>query len=232
MMKIALVEDDPVMNQAVCALLTGEGHACKCFNTGNSLIQALRGERFDLFVLDWNLPDMSGLSVLAWIRNQLGPALPVLLLTSRASDADVVAGLAAGADDYVAKPFNRAILAARIAALARRTQGGPASDAPEACGRYAIDPARKAITRDGEDAALTAKEYQLASLLFRNRDTAVSRQHIQESIWGLRADIPTRTIDSHVARLRNKLALGPENGFQLVSVYGFGYRLESVSRTE
>jgi len=229
-MTIALLEDDPVTAAAVAAVIGAGGWACVCFQRGHDLIQALRTTQFDLFVLDWNLPDVSGLTVLDVIRHRIGPAAPVLLLTSRASEEDVVAGLNAGADDFVTKPFTPMILQARLAALLRRTQPPQEIGGIEQYGAYAFDLPRKLIRVDGVDASVTAKEFQLALLLFRNLGRAVSRHVILESVWGMRADIPTRTLDSHVTRLRSKLALKADNGLQLASVYGFGYRLEEVAR--
>jgi len=230
-MKIAILDDDPVLLDSVARLLAGEGHTCQGFAAGNPLMQALRSEHFDLFVLDWNLPDISGLSIVEWIRNHLGPAVPVLMLTSHSSEEDIVAGFRAGADDFVSKPFLPAVLSARVAALARRAHLAVSGEPTERHGIYAFDLATRTLTMDGKPVELTAKEFQLALLLFRSVDRAVSRTHILETIWGMRADVPTRTLDSHITRLRTKLTLRPENGYQLVSVYGFGYRLEGIVRT-
>ena len=230
-MKIAILEDDPVMLASVARLLAEGGHDCAGFERGNLLLQALRSEHFDMFVLDWNLPDMSGLGIVEWIRNQLGPTVPVLLLTSRSVEEDVVAGFRAGADDFVSKPFQPAVLQARVAALGRRASLPPAAGSIEQHGVYAFDLKGKTVARAGEAIELTTKEFQLALLLFRSIDRAVSRAHILETVWGMRADIATRTLDSHITRLRTKLGLRPENGYHLSSVYGFGYRLEDVTRT-
>jgi DNA-binding response OmpR family regulator len=230
-MKLAILDDDPVILESIVTLLSAAGHQCSQFNRSNALLQALRSETFDLFVLDWNLPDLSGVSVVEWIRNNLGAAVPVLLLTSRSVEEDVVTGLQAGADDYVTKPFRPAVLQARVAALGRRTQKAQATSSVEQFGEYALDLQQKSAVHAGQDVPLTSKEFQLALLLFRNADSAVSRQHVLETIWGLRADIPTRTLDSHITRLRTKLNLRAENGYQLSSIYGFGYRLEHISRS-
>jgi DNA-binding response OmpR family regulator len=230
-MKVAILDDDPVIMESVVALMSGAGHTCSQFNRSNALLQALRTEQFDMFILDWNLPDLSGVSVVEWIRNNLGAAVPVLLLTSRSVEEDIVTGLQAGADDYVIKPFRPAVLKARVESLTRRTQKAEAKSAVEQFGDYAFDLQQKSVSHSGQSVALTSKEFQLALLLFRNADSAVSRQHVLETIWGLRADIPTRTLDSHITRLRSKLNLRAENGYQLSSIYGFGYRLEQISRS-
>ncbi|MFO1241553.1 MAG: response regulator transcription factor [Sphingomonadaceae bacterium] len=229
-MKIAILDDDPELLESVSRLLNEAGHSCFCFDRGEALIQTLRRSHFDLFVLDWNLPDRSGISVIEWIRNRIGDSVPVLLLTSRSLEEDVIAGLEAGADDFISKPFQPALLRARVQALGRRLRIGSDGETQERYGNIEFDLHRRIVSREGDEISLTAKEFQLALLLFHNLDRALSRQHILETIWGLRADIPTRTLDSHVTRVRSKLSLRPGNGFKLTSLYGYGYRLEGVGQ--
>ncbi|MBK9589221.1 MAG: response regulator transcription factor [Sphingomonadales bacterium] len=228
-MKIAILDDDPELLESVSRLLNEVGHRCFCFGRGEALIQTLRSSHFDLFVLDWNLPDRSGISVIEWIRNRIGDNVPVLLLTSRSLEEDV-AGLEAGADDFISKPFQPALLRARVQALGRRLRIGSDGETPERYGNIEFDLHRRIVSREGDEIPLTAKEFQLALLLFHNLDRALSRQYILETIWGLRADIPTRTLDSHITRVRSKLSLRPGNGFKLTSLYGYGYRLEGVGQ--
>lgn len=229
-MKIAILDDDPELLESVSRLLNEAGHRCFCFDRGEALIQTLRSSHFDLFVLDWNLPDRSGISVIEWIRNRIGDNVPVLLLTSRSLEEDVIAGLEAGADDFISKPFQPALLRARVQALGRRLRIGSDGETQERYGNIEFDLHRRIVSREGDEIPLTAKEFQLALLLFHNLDRALSRQHILETIWGLRADIPTRTLDSHITRVRSKLSLRPGNGFKLTSLYGYGYRLEGVGQ--
>ena len=113
-MKIAILDDDPELLESVSRLLNEAGHSCFCFDRGEALIQTLRRSHFDLFVLDWNLPDRSGISVIEWIRNRIGDSVPVLLLTSRSLEEDVIAGLEAGADDFISKPVDPDELHARL----------------------------------------------------------------------------------------------------------------------
>lgn len=229
-MKIAILDDDPELLESVSRLLNEVGHRCFCFGRGEALIQTLRSSHFDLFVLDWNLPDRSGISVIEWIRNRIGDNVPVLLLTSRSLEEDVIAGLEAGADDFISKPFQPALLRARVQALGRRLRIGSDGETQERYGNIEFDLHRRIVSREGDEIPLTAKEFQLALLLFHNLDRALSRQYILETIWGLRADIPTRTLDSHITRVRSKLSLRPGNGFKLTSLYGYGYRLEGVGQ--
>lgn len=229
LVKIAILDDDIATLSKVSSLLEDASYACACFELVADLLKALAHESFDLFVLDWNLPDGSGLSVVERIRNQIGGGVPILLLTSRSLEQDIVTGLNAGADDFVTKPFQPGILLARVNALSRRQSGFGAAPAQSQLGDLRFNLKERTVSRNNEEIALTAKEFQLALLLRQNLDRALSRKHILETIWGMRADIPTRTIDSHIAKLRTKLDLRPEKGFRLTSVYGYGYRLEVIS---
>ena len=224
-MKVARLDDDAAVLDTVTALLTPTGFTCAPFDNGRQLVRALHRETFDLFVLDWNLPDMSGVSVLEWIRNQIGTQPPVLLLTNRVSDEDIVAGLRAGADDFVTKPFQPQILLARVEALARRSTVN-LSRTTETFGPYEFELTSKTLKASGETLKLTPKEFSLALLLFRNLNRAVSRAYIFETIWGIDPDLSTRTLDIHISKIRAKLGLRPETGFRLTPVYGYGYRLE------
>lgn len=192
--------------------------------------QAMR-ESYDLFLLDWIVPDVPGDRVLEWLRRERHCATPVIFVTSRESEEDIAAALGAGADDYVCKPVRRLEIQARITAVLRRTghhaeQGGSLEVAPF---RFEIPTRQAAIA--GEPVELTEKEFELAVFLFRNLGRLISRGHLLEVIWGKTSDIATRTIDTHISRVRSKLMLRPEKGFRLVPIYNFGYRLERVSTT-
>lgn len=224
-MKVALLDDDKVVLETVSSLLEGAGFQCSTFDNGRQLVRALHRDTFDLFVIDWNLPDLPGLNVLEWIRNQIGAQPPVLLLTSRVSDDDMVAGLRAGADDFVTKPYQPAVLLARVEALARRSTMN-LSRTTETYGKLDFELTSKTLRNGGEVVHLTPKEFNLALLLFRNLNRAVSRAYIFETIWGMDPDLSTRTLDIHISKIRSKLALRPESGYRLTPVYGYGYRLE------
>ncbi|MBC2670171.1 response regulator transcription factor [Novosphingobium piscinae] len=224
-MKVAVLDDDKAVLETVAKLLDEAGFQCATFDNGRQLVRTLHRETFDLFVIDWNLPDLPGLNVLEWIRNQIGAQPPVLLLTNRVSDEDLVAGLRAGADDFVTKPYHPAVLLARVEALARRSTMN-LSRTTETYGKLDFELTSKTLRLSGEVVHLTPKEFSLALLLFRNLNRAVSRAYIFETIWGMDPDLSTRTLDIHISKIRSKLALRPENGFRLTPVYGYGYRLE------
>lgn len=228
-MRIAALDDDDAQREAIARVLVSGGHSSQCFHLAAPLIAALRRETFDLLVLDWNVPDMDGLEVIAWTLKNLSPPPPILLLTSRSHEADVITGLNAGADDYVVKPVVGGVLLARINALLRRTYPDRGAGGLETYGDYVFNLPAEQVTIGGELAPLTAKEFGLALLMFRNLHRALSRGHILEAIWGRNPDLPTRTLDMHISRIRTKLQLRPQNGFRLTPVYSYGYRLEELT---
>lgn len=224
--RIALLEDDEALAQVIAFWLKGAGHACEVFLTGAEFTRALGRESFDLLLIDWMLPDTSGDKVIEWVREKIDWPIPIMMETSRDSEQDIVHALGKGADDYVVKPLRRGELLARVAALLRRTNplaaGQPVLEQPP----FSIDHKSRVINRDGKPVALNQKEFELAAFLFGNADRVLSRGHLLEAIWGLSPDMDTRTVDTHVSRLRKKLGLGAESGWELVAVHGFGYRLE------
>lgn len=230
-MRLAVLEDDLPLCRELEQIVTGAGHFCHAFANSRALITSLRQDSYDLLLLDWNLPDISGIDLLGWARENLNPCPPVIMITSRTDDADMVAALEAGADDYVIKPFEPRVLVARIEALLRRsyTQEQPPVGVEEHCG-VAFDHATSSVHILGEEVVLTAKEFGLALTLFRNMHRAMSRMHLLEAVWGRNPELPTRTLDVHVSRLRTRLGLRPERGFRLAPVYSYGYRLEVVDQ--
>ena len=226
-MKVALLDDDQSHNALVASVLDPAGFICTSFTTPSRLLAELRKQTFDLIILDWNMPELSGVETLRLLREDPLTAPPVLLLTSRSVESDLVEGLNAGADDYIVKPLQPQVLLARVNAVTRRVQRPQASPQIEQHGPYRLDPGAQTASWAGQVEALTPKEFQLASLLFNNLSRPLSREYLLRRIWGQRPDLETRTLDAHVSRLRAKLHLRPANGFRLSTVYGFGYRLEA-----
>ena len=232
-MRIAALDDDPVQLDSVERVLTQAGHRVQAFALAKPLIAALRRDTFDLLVLDWNVPDLTGVETIGWVRENLESPPPVLLLTSRSNEEDIVEGLNAGADDYVIKPVQPSVLTARVNALLRRAYPVAAAERVEAFGDYVFDSAAETVAVAGAPGpALTNKEFTLALLMFRNTHRALSRGHILEAVWGRNPDLQTRTLDMHISRVRTKLNLRPENGFRLSPVYSYGYRLERLSEAQ
>lgn len=227
-MRLAIVEDDSDYLTSLEEILRGAGHVVHGFSEGPSFVQRARQDMFDIVMLDWTLPGMSGIELLKWVREQLGATVPVVMLTSRTGDADVIEGLESGADDYIAKPIDGQVLLARVNAIGRRSYPGEPRGERERFGDYEFDAASETVSFRGERVVLTAKEFSLALILFRNLTRSMSRAYLLESIWGRNPDLPTRTLDSHVSKIRSKLGLRPERGFRLTPIYSYGYRLEAV----
>lgn len=230
-MRIALLEDDKDLASVLVRWLEEAGHQCYAFHSGKALQHVAAHESFDLFILDWQVPEMSGPEVLVWLRSDQQVRAPVLFVTARDAEEDIVAALKSGADDYMVKPVRRYELLARIAALHRRAS----PDAPASvlsAGPLSLDPGNRTARLGAEVVDLTDKEFDVAVFLLRNLGCLLSRGHISESVWGRSAEVPTRTVDTHMSRLRKKLQLVPEAGFRLTSVYNFGYRLDVLPASE
>lgn len=225
-MRIAILEDDTAQLELLRCWLGEAGHESCGFSSGSAFQDAIRRETFDLLVLDWNLPDTSGPEILAWVRRQLDWPVPVLFTTGRDREQDTVLALESGADDYMTKPIKRSETMARINALLRRAL--PETTDKSVCrfSPYAFDMNNRQVSVDEQTVVLTNKEFQLALLLFRNSGRLLSRGYILENVWGVRSELTTRTVDTHVSRLRSKLGIRPERGWRLNAVYHHGYRLE------
>jgi DNA-binding response OmpR family regulator len=231
-MRICVLDDDPSCTEFVAQTLEAAGHSCQAFSEAKDLIHALRRDTFDLLLLDWNMPVMSGDAVLSWVRTHLETNLPVVFLTSRSFEADIVAMLQAGADDYIVKPVSRSILVARVETLLRRAYRLEAKESHLRFGVYDFDLDKSEVSVNGSVVTLAQKEFELALLLFRHVSRPLSRAHIRESVWKQDVDIPSRTIDTHISQIRAKLTLRPVNGYRIAPIYSYGYRLESVEGVE
>lgn len=228
-MHIGIAEDDADQSALITLWLEGSGHTVRASGSVADTIEALKKERFELLVFDWMLPDGTGADLLKWTRDNVGWEIPVLVLTSRDDEATVVAALQAGADDYVVKPAKPLELMARVAALARRVRSGALPVLR--LGAFEIDIQRQRLTMDGQAVVLTQKEFDLSAYLFQSPGKLLSRDHLLNKIWGINADVDTRTVDTHVSRLRKKLGLDGSTGWKLVPVYGVGYRFERIDGT-
>jgi DNA-binding response OmpR family regulator len=230
-MRIALLEDDPDQAAQLQALLERAGHVVHLFLRGRPLLNNLAHESYDVIVLDWVVPDVSGYDVLRTIRSQTVPNTPVLFLTNRDAETDVVQALEAGADDFVVKPLRERELLSRIKALGRRSHERNVVSEVLEIGPIRIDVARREIMRNGQPVELTPREFDVAVFFFRQPGKLVSRAHLMEVVWGRSSDASLRTVDTHVSRLRQALGLSAESGVRMTPIYGYGYRLD-VLRAE
>ncbi len=228
-MRIALLEDDPDQAELMRRWLANAEYSVDWYADGANFLRAVRRDSFDLYVLDWVLPDLSGIEVLRKLRGDMSDFTPVVIATAKHDEESVVRGLEAGADDYLVKPVRQGELIARLAAIFRRVTGAQGNGEMPDATPYCVNEARQSFELDGDVVNLTNKEFELALFLFRNAGKMLSRGHILEAIWGIEnKSVSTRTVDTHVSRLRKKLRLREENGWKLSAVYQHGYRMEKV----
>ena len=227
-MRVALLEDDIDLAKLIEVWLDDAGYQSYLFQSGSHVLRALTKENFDILLLDWEVPDLNGLEVLKWVRENLDWNIPILFITHRTEEKDIVTALDAGADDYMVKPIKRNEMLARIGAISRRNQPKESDDPLLEFLPYTIDTQKRTVSCNSKQIELTKKEYDLTLFIFRNMGRLLSRGFILERVWGKNPDINTRTVDTHMSRLRRKLNIGAENGWVLTSVYQHGYRLEPV----
>ena len=234
-MRVAILDDETAELQRLEQTLQSMDESQRapwlthCFCRGEEMLRRLKRERYDLLILDWQVPDISGLQILKWSREHLEDSPPVIMITSRDSEQDVVRALNAGADDYICKPFRPHELRARILAVMRRRGGvRPAEAECSQFGDLLFDDAELCVSRAGQPVTLTEREYRIARYLFNNLGRPLSREYFYERFWPHEEVHSSRPLDTHIYRLRNKLGLSPEHGWQLLTIYGYGYRLERV----
>ncbi len=224
---VGVLEDDPAQITWVSELLSSAGYKSKTYSDGSALLADLKSQtKFALLLLDWELPGINGMEVLKWARTNCDPSLPIIFITNRTHETDLVDGLNAGADDYITKPCRPAELLARINAQLRRNQPSATPESNFNFGNYQIDVSVRQISLAGKSVVLTPKEYDLAVLFLRHPGRLFSRDDLSFLVWN--RDIPStsRTLDTHLSNIRKKLNLGPANGVQLSASYALGYRLD------
>jgi DNA-binding response OmpR family regulator len=215
---IAIIEDEAPIAAAVAARLRSEGYSVEIANDGPSGVELCDRARPDLVILDLMLPGLDGLEVCKQIQRDRN--VPVLMLTARDTETDLVVGLAVGADDYMTKPFSMREVVARVHALLRRSEKLPLADTVRVAG-VELDPDRRRVLRNGEPVHLTPTEFDLLQYLASRPGRVATREELLEQVWGY--DIPSgaRTVDSHIRSLRRKL--GPS---LIRTVHGVGYAVE------
>ena len=229
-MRIAIADDEPEVVHHLKEIVQELGYDAVGYTDGDALMQTLACDSFDLLMLDWNMPGKDGLEILKWMQETLPERPPVLMITNRSAKKDVTEALYAGAADYISKPEDRVVIAGRISAMLRRGAIGSTFDTEATYGIYRLNRIEQTVFVNGQIIALTAKEFELADFFFRNVNRTLSRNNLMKSIWRTTANLATRTLDMHISRVRSKLNLQPENGFRILTVFGYGYRLETVTK--
>lgn len=231
-MKIVLVTDQANVVTTISAILADAGQACKVVREANTLARCLSRDTVDLLMLDLCTPGITEQAIARWPTEQLEHS-SILLLVGPENRRAMPFALKLGAGEYVAKPIDRNLLAARVAAITRLAACKERKAASEVYGRYRFDLYARRLFIDDREVELTAREYELALLLFRNEGRMLSRSYLYEHLWGASPDIQSRTLDVHICKLRAKAGLIPQNGCHLSADYGLGYRFGragSVSR--
>jgi two-component system alkaline phosphatase synthesis response regulator PhoP len=222
--RILLVEDEPGLAMTLTDRLAGEGYRVEIAADGDVALERGASEHFDLIVLDVMLPGRNGFDVCRLLRER-GQQAPVIMLTARGHVADKVAGLKLGADDYVTKPFEMVELLARVEAQLRRVPAAP----PPAGTAYRFGTVQVVlrgaeVTRDGRPLQLSAREFRLLSYFVEHRGATLSRDELLNQVWGYHAMPSTRTVDVHVAWLRQKIEPNPRRPQYLLTIHGLGYK--------
>ena len=227
-MWVALL-DDRSQAEPLSDWLAVAGHRCSRHAHGQTLVRALTQESFDALILHGNLPDMSGVGVLKRVRCDLQSSLPVLFVTAHDGEIDIVTALKQGADDCMVRPVRRMEFLARLEAITRRGSREPRPPQAMDLGSLRIDCQTRSAWLDDSLVHLTAKDFDLSVLFLQNIGRLLSRGRIREAVWGPKAAISSRTLDTHVCRIRNRLRLMPHDGWRLTAVYGHGYCLRQIA---
>lgn len=236
-MKVALLDDDVQQSADMVRMLKSiqlyeHTLVFESFTSGERLRTALRRDTYDLLILSWNMPDLPGIELLLWLRNFQKSETPVMMLSSLLSEGDVVVALGSGADDYAITPVRPPEFCARVSRLLRRA-GQNTYRNRVAFGNWTFDRAKTSVSVKTDTAEhlviLTGREFRLALALFEHLGCALSRSHLLEYSGVSAQESNSRALDSHIYRLRGKLLLEGVHGMRLITVYGYGYRLERIS---
>lgn len=223
--RIFVIEDDENIRELVKVALEGYGYQVDAFETAEAALVEMEAVKPALAIFDLMLPGMDGLAAIKKIREEKKLSeMPIIVLTAKDKEYDKVVGLDGGADDYMTKPFSVMELAARVRSLLRRSvrDSQTRSSERESFGKLSLDRAAREVFMEGEQAALTYKEYELLTYLIENRMRVVPREELLDKLWDYNADIETRTLDIHIRTLRQKL--GEEGGSYIRTVRSVGYR--------
>lgn len=227
MNRLLLVEDNTELAFGLAAVFEREGFTVRHVASVSDAHREIRQQAPDLIILDVGLPKTDGFRLLEGLRRR-GDATPVVMLTARTQETDIVRGLSLGADDYVAKPFSLSVLVARVRAILRRSPSMETRPAePQRhFGRVTVDLPSRRVFRKGAEVVLTPKEFDLLVALLGREGAVAERRQLQQEVWGYQDDVTSRTVDMHVRQLRVKLEEDPAHPVHVLTVWGLGYRLE------
>jgi two-component system alkaline phosphatase synthesis response regulator PhoP len=223
--RLLVVEDERSLAATLSDRLVAEGYAVEVSPTGEAALEALASSPFDLVLLDVMLPGMDGFGVCMELRRR-GFDLPVLMLTARAEVREKILGLKLGADDYLGKPFDMLELLARVEALLRRRPSAPEGLGSHEFGDVMVDLRSAAVTRGGEPVPLSTMEYRLLGCFLQHKGEVLSREQLLDEVWGYDSSVYSRTVDVHVATLRQKIEANPSRPRFVVTVHRVGYRFD------
>ncbi len=226
MTRILIVEDEPSLSEPLAFLLSREGYETEIAADGLAAVAEFDRAGADLILLDLMLPGLSGTEVCREIRSR--STVPIIMLTAKDSEVDIVVGLELGADDYVTKPYStRELLARMRAVLRRRVEVDDLDDGVLEAGTVRMDVERHAVSVDGREVAMPLKEFELLELLLRNAGRVLTRGQLIDRVWGADYFGDTKTLDVHIKRIRSKIETDPSQPTMLVTVRGLGYRFEA-----
>lgn len=223
---ILVVEDEPSIAEIATLYLKRAGYTVQTAQDGQEALEVIEDQMPDLIILDLMLPHLDGYDLTRWIRDQSN--VPIIMLTARRSEADRIAGLEMGADDYVVKPFSPQELVSRVRAVLRRTMDQSAIDSEKilSFSGLTIDPSTRLVRVNNKEVILTVKEFDLLWLLASHPRQVFSRQHLLENVWGISDYIDPGTVTVHIRRLREKIEIDPSNPVRILTVWGIGYKFE------
>ena len=224
MPRVLIIEDEEKMARMLARVLRGEGHVAETAGDGRTGLRRALDDTFDLLIVDWMLPERSGVQVVRGLR-AADVHTPVLMLTARGQVEDRVEGLDAGADDYLPKPFALPELLARVRALTRRQGEGPSTEAVMRVGDVTLDPVRHVVRLRDERVDLTAKEFALLATLMQRPGQVFSRSVLLDTVWGVPGEVSTSVVELYVSYLRKKLDRSGEPS-RIRTVRGVGYTFE------
>ena len=226
MTRILIVEDEPSLSEPLSFLLRREGYDTEIAADGREALVAFDREAADLVLLDLMLPGLPGTEVCRELRTR--SSVPIIMLTAKDSEVDIVVGLELGADDYVTKPYSTRELLARIrAVLRRRIEVDDLDDSVLEVGQVRMDVDRHAVSVGGREVAMPLKEFELLELLLRNAGRVLTRGQLIDRVWGADYFGDTKTLDVHIKRIRSKIESDPSQPVLLLTVRGLGYRFEA-----